>query len=142
LFCGCARHTEVAGYAGNMWRQRNVSPVVLSNVLAAEIPITTPVGAAGRRVVDSQVCIGGPVRDMVVLSGRCGDCRNGATRRPPPCSRARRPEYFSRCRCRRSSVCGTAMNGRYRGLLRPAHGCRRRHAMPGGSHLARLIRAR
>jgi hypothetical protein len=38
-------------------------------VLAAEILITTPVGAAGRRVVDSQVCIGGPVRDMLMLSG-------------------------------------------------------------------------
>jgi hypothetical protein len=39
------------------------------SVLAAEILITTPVGAAGRRVVDSQLCIGGPVRDMLMLSG-------------------------------------------------------------------------
>jgi hypothetical protein len=31
--------------------------------------ITTPVGAAGRRVVDTQLCIGGPVRDMLMLSG-------------------------------------------------------------------------
>jgi hypothetical protein len=37
------------------------------SVLATETLITTPVGAAGRRVVDSQLCIGGPVRDMLTL---------------------------------------------------------------------------
>jgi hypothetical protein len=44
------------------------------SVLPAEILITTRVGAAGqavggRRVVDTQLCIGGPVRDMLTLSG-------------------------------------------------------------------------
>jgi hypothetical protein len=39
------------------------------SVLAAEIFITTPVGAAGRRVIDSQLRIGGPVRDMLMLRG-------------------------------------------------------------------------
>ena len=112
------------------------------SVLAAEILVTTPVGAAERHVVDSQLCIGGPVRDMLMLSGSLRRlskwCDTSASAAWP----ARCPGYLSRCRCRRSSVCGTAMNGRYRGLLRPAHGCRRPHAMPGGSHLARLIRAR
>ena len=32
-------------------------------------PIATPVGAAGRRAVDRRLCIGGPVRDMLMLSG-------------------------------------------------------------------------
>ena len=39
------------------------------SLLLAEILITTPVGAAGGRVVDTQLCIGGPVRDMLTLSG-------------------------------------------------------------------------
>jgi hypothetical protein len=38
-------------------------------MLLAEIFLTTPVGAAGRRVVDTQLWIGGPVRDMLMLSG-------------------------------------------------------------------------
>jgi len=69
--------------------------------------------------------------------------RARATRRPPPRSTATCPDrYLSRLRCRSSSVCGTATNGRYRGLLRPAHGSRRPRAVPGRSRLARLIRAR
>jgi hypothetical protein len=38
-------------------------------MLLAEIFLTTPVGATGRRVVDTQLWIGGPVRDMLMLSG-------------------------------------------------------------------------
>ena len=38
-------------------------------MLLAEIFLTTPVGAAGRRVVDTQLWIGGPVRDMLMFSG-------------------------------------------------------------------------
>ena len=36
------------------------------SLLLAEILITTPVGAAGGRVVDTQLCIGGPVREMLM----------------------------------------------------------------------------
>gem|GEM_PF-4523554 len=39
------------------------------SLLLAEILITTPVGAAGGRVVDTQLCIGGPVRDMLMSCG-------------------------------------------------------------------------
>jgi hypothetical protein len=43
-------------------------------VLSAEILIASTVGAAdqavgGRRVVDTQLCVGGPVRDLLTLSG-------------------------------------------------------------------------
>ena len=70
-----------------------------------------------------------------------GDCRmvRRVGRRRPSRRGAR---YLSRLQYRSSPFCGTATNGRYRALLRPAHGFRRPHAMRGRSRLARLIRAR
>ena len=44
------------------WKTVSTAPRTL-------IFLTTPVGATGRRVVDTQLWIGGPVRDMLMLSG-------------------------------------------------------------------------